>query len=360
MKRINLIGFVGDEISVKRVIAELDEAGGDDIELYLHSSGGLIYEALGIYQQIKKYSGKVIVRLGGLVASAMTYISTAGDEIIAEPSTAYMIHNVWSCICGDYLAMEKEALELKRINQHTAERLSELSGKKVGDILKMMDKETWLYGKEIVDIGFATKLEESEEPDQSVAKFDKENYIIMGKQEVKENLKKVASIVLEKTKGLVKNEPEEIQEASMAITKEEAIEVLKTEMTSNEIAKACNVKILTKDNEELLSRLQEAGIDDPIAKIEELENTISSNADELRSAKLTEAYGKKSDENLERNYAEKVTATVSLADLDDELKKLKTDPVMVNFAKQRADNNSALNILDGEESEESLPEIIEC
>jgi len=357
MKRINLIGFIGEDVTVKSVIADLENANGDDIELYLHSAGGLIYEALGIYQQIKNYKGKVIIKLGGLVASAMTYISTAGDEIIADPSTAYMIHNVWSIIMGDFMAMEKEAKELRRINKHVAERLSELSGKTVEEIFGMMNEETWLYGKEIIDLGLATKLENESTIENKIE--GKENSIIFGKKEVEACMKRAASIVFNEKKDTVKSGPK--KESKMAtITKEEALEVLQAEMSSKEIAEACNVKIMSKDTQELLANLKAKEIDDPMAKIDELETKIKSDADILRSAKLTVAYGAESADNLERAYADKVTAAVAVSELDAEFEKLKTDPVMVNFAKNRADNNSRLNILDGNESQDEEGDIIEC
>ena len=69
-----------------------------------------------------------------------------------------MIHNVQSGVYGDSEALAKEASELERLNSLIAERLSQRSIKTVEDIRGMMSKETWSYGQEIVDLGFADEL----------------------------------------------------------------------------------------------------------------------------------------------------------------------------------------------------------
>jgi len=69
-----------------------------------------------------------------------------------------MIHNAASIVYSDAEGLKKEAKELDRLNQHLAERLAARTGKTVKEILKMMDEETYLYGQEIVDNGFADEL----------------------------------------------------------------------------------------------------------------------------------------------------------------------------------------------------------
>jgi ATP-dependent protease ClpP protease subunit len=362
MKRINMIGEIGWSVTVRSVIEELNDAAGEDVEIYIHTPGGMVYEALGIYQQIKNYSGKTKILLGGLVASAGTYLSTAGDEIIADESTAYMIHNAWSCLCGDFKAFEKEAKELRRVNKHIAERLSEISGKTIEEIFTMMDDETWLYGEEITTNGFATRTEKTTDAENSI---DKDLSIAQGREKVAACMKRAAAIKYsDKLDYSEKENQEKPKNKEPSVGKEndvqQAIALIKAEMNTVETANAFGISVMDKDSKEILSALKENNITDPIGVINDLKDQISKNEDQIRDAKLTKFYGKSEEKNLKRNYAEKVTASVSVENLDSELEKLKNDPVMKSFGQQEADNDSALNLVESESDKNNDSDIIKC
>lgn len=159
MKNLTFQGYVGDEqFTPANVTEQLESAYGDEITVNLYTPGGLIYDGIEIYNRISAYPGKKTCILGGLVASIGTYISSAFDVVQAQDSTVFFMHNASSIIAGDSEDMRKESEELGRLNRHLAERLAAKSGKGVQEILTMMNEETYLYGKEIVDAGFADEL----------------------------------------------------------------------------------------------------------------------------------------------------------------------------------------------------------
>ena len=62
-----------------------------------------------------------------------------------SPVAMIMIHNVsMSGASGDYHDMQKNAEILKQMNSALAAAYTEKSGRSLDEILKLMDRETWL------------------------------------------------------------------------------------------------------------------------------------------------------------------------------------------------------------------------
>jgi hypothetical protein len=72
-----------------------------------------------------------------------------------------MIHNPWSMAIGDQNDLRKEADILDGMARVLSRAYAEKTGGPVEDIRALMDSETWLYGEEIVDAGFADAMVEA-------------------------------------------------------------------------------------------------------------------------------------------------------------------------------------------------------
>jgi ATP-dependent protease ClpP protease subunit len=158
MKTISLSGIVGIDIQPEQVNQQLNDAGGDEIDVDLSSIGGYLAPALQIYNAIKKYPGKKSVLINGYVASASAYIASAFDVVKAMPNSIFMIHNAISGTYGDYRVMEKEAVNLKALNNVLASAYNAKSGKSTGELLNLMNAESYFYGSEIMEAGFADEM----------------------------------------------------------------------------------------------------------------------------------------------------------------------------------------------------------
>ena len=70
---------------------------------------------------------------------------------------------------GDYRDMKKNAAFLEGLAGLMRKAYAERSGKSTNEIAEMMDAETWLYGSEIKEQGFADAVIESQTDDQEDA-----------------------------------------------------------------------------------------------------------------------------------------------------------------------------------------------
>lgn len=201
MKIIRLSGYVGYDITSAQVAEALASANGEDIEVHLNTQGGQVYEGVAIYDLFANYSGGKKLIMGGLVASIGSYIATAFDTVVAQDISIYMIHNVSTCVCGDYLMLRKEADSLEKLNGHVGDRLARFSGKPNEEVISLMADESWYYGKEILDAGFATEYRESGKPTLGT------NAIEVAKLKYHNGLKQVAAFLGEPPKKAKEEEP---------------------------------------------------------------------------------------------------------------------------------------------------------
>ncbi len=71
----------------------LINAGVEEVELYINSAGGSMFEANEIANQISRFKGKKTVKLGAIAASAASYLMTYFDKVTAASNTQVMLHD---------------------------------------------------------------------------------------------------------------------------------------------------------------------------------------------------------------------------------------------------------------------------
>lgn len=137
--------FGMDATSPGKVISLIDTAEeNEEIHLSINSGGGSVFDASEIYTAIRQHSGKVVGDIVGMAASAASVIAMAADTLRMAPTAQMMIHNASTIAQGDYRDMNHTAEFLKNTNQTIANAYKLKSGKDDADLLKMMDKESWL------------------------------------------------------------------------------------------------------------------------------------------------------------------------------------------------------------------------
>lgn len=317
MKVLRFSGYVGWQLTSEMVSTALKDLNGEDIEVHLNTQGGSIYQGMEIYDHFASYEGKKTLIMGALVASIGSYIATAFDRVIAQDITIFMIHNASDCVCGDYKEIRNAADALEKLNKHIADRLSRKSGKPVDEVLALMDKESWYYGQEIVDAGFANEFRET-------GKASGENAVEIAKTKYHDGLKKVAAFLGEP--------PSRPKEETMTFKEfmEQAANFVKTkEFTLDGALDLFGAKDrLMSDAQQ--NALKELGELDP----KELKAKAAAAEKVVLDAKLDAAFGKPDAENTLRAFADAMIKTGMAIDA------IKDHPVAKALAKVRAEGTN--------------------
>jgi len=152
-----------EAVSPKEVEAQIESAGGEEIEVEINSYGGDVYAGSDIYTMLKQYDGNVVVKIFGLAASAASFIAMAGKKVMISPLAQIMIHNVSSGAWGDYRALEHEADVLKGWNKSIANAYILKTGMSQGELLSLMNKESWLTAQDALKNKFVDEIMFDEE-----------------------------------------------------------------------------------------------------------------------------------------------------------------------------------------------------
>lgn len=160
---VNIYSSIGDYgdgtgFTLSLLSGILRKAENRDVVVNINSAGGDFFEGVSIYNALREYNGKVVVRVVGLAASAASVIAMAGDEIKIGEAAFMMIHNAWTVAIGNKDDMYQVADMLAKFDDTMADIYSKRAGVSLKDAKKMMSAETWIGGAEAVDFGFADSL----------------------------------------------------------------------------------------------------------------------------------------------------------------------------------------------------------
>lgn len=170
MKNINIKGPIvpGDEKWIydifdieatcpKDVTDVLENANGEEVQLTINSPGGDVFSASEIYTELMAYDGQIKSRIVGVAASAASVIAMAGS-VEMSPTAQMMIHNAWTIAIGDRNDMQGVSDFLKTVDKSIANAYEKKTGLSEGDLLSLMDKETWMDAESAKEKGFIDEI----------------------------------------------------------------------------------------------------------------------------------------------------------------------------------------------------------
>lgn len=171
MKIINLDGIVGWDIEAKEFGEKLDSITGD-ITFEINSPGGYVTDGVAILNKIRSYDrGKTTARIS-YAASMMTQIALACDEVKVYDNAIFMIHNVQGFVYGDHNEMREVATLQERMSDMLGQLYCKKTQKTADEIKSMMDNDTYLFGAEIKDMGFADEVIDTEKKSEKAEELE--------------------------------------------------------------------------------------------------------------------------------------------------------------------------------------------
>jgi ATP-dependent protease ClpP protease subunit len=151
-------GFDSDDVAdALRAMGDVDE-----ILVRLHSFGGSSIEGIAIANLLANHPANIRIVVDGLAASAASMIALAANELVMSPGSQFMIHDVWTCMCGNEAELRAEADRIGRQSQNYAETYAVRGGgtaEQWREAMRAGDGEgTWYSAQEVVDAGWATEV----------------------------------------------------------------------------------------------------------------------------------------------------------------------------------------------------------
>lgn len=134
------------------------------INIYINSYGGSVFEGTAIYNQLKRHPAHKTVYVDGFACSIASVIAMAGDEVVMPRNALMMVHNMMMGVCGNAAELRKVADDLDKINEAGREAYLQKSGDKLTSevIAQLEDDETWLTAEECIRYGLADRYAEAD------------------------------------------------------------------------------------------------------------------------------------------------------------------------------------------------------
>ena len=148
----------GGGVTAKQFAKDLVGLGNKTLHLRVNSPGGDVFEGRAMVAALQSYPGKVIAHIDGLAASAASFLVMHADEIEMTDGSFMMIHNGWTCVCGDRNDMTSTVGLLEKIDSSIADDYHKKSGLDVATFAEWMNAETWFTATEAVEHGLADRI----------------------------------------------------------------------------------------------------------------------------------------------------------------------------------------------------------
>lgn len=159
--------FLGDEVNqhtANIVVAQLlylaYEDPKKDIQLYINSPGGSVYDGLGIYDTIQHIAPDVQTIGIGLQASMGAFLLSSGTKgkRFALPSSRIMIHQPSSGTQGKITDQEISLREGLFLKKRLNEILAKNTGQKLAKVEKDMERDFWMSAEEAKEYGIVDEV----------------------------------------------------------------------------------------------------------------------------------------------------------------------------------------------------------
>lgn len=149
--------FFGEGITAQSVTdAMKDFTPKAQIDVFINSPGGSVFEGIAIYNILRRWDGKKSVHIDGIAASIASIVAMAGDDIMIADNGMVMIHEPWGVAMGTSEDIRKVADALDKVHGSIRDTYVTRTGSSANDIEAWMSAETWMNADEAIARGFAT------------------------------------------------------------------------------------------------------------------------------------------------------------------------------------------------------------
>jgi ATP-dependent Clp protease protease subunit len=153
VRKIELYGAIGFDVTAAQVVAQLDAAGNEPVRIHINSEGGIVSEANAIYSRIVQREGRTECMVDGIAASAASLIVQACDFRMMPGNAQLMLHAAWTKTAGNADELRQSADYLEKTSNQMAQIYAERSGLSLDEVRGLLARDTWLSADECLALG---------------------------------------------------------------------------------------------------------------------------------------------------------------------------------------------------------------
>lgn len=196
--------------SANYVRKAIDEAGEfDNVDIYINSCGGSVFEGVAIYNILKRVQKPKTVYIDAYAYSIASVIAMAGDKVVMPSNTTMMIHNAALRCYGNSVELRKFADDLDVINEASCNSYLVKTGDKLSkeQLIEMLNAETYLTAEKAFAVGLCDEV-------ANPVNIAESTDIIEQAKQMKNPYAKQAMQFLRSNSSTIKVDPQAAQEES--------------------------------------------------------------------------------------------------------------------------------------------------
>lgn len=151
-------------LSSASIQLQLEAAAGQDVEVHISSVGGSAFDAIAIYDLLKKYPGKVTTYIDALAASAASVVAMGGQQVVMSKYALLMIHKPMVGSGGNADELLKDVQMLNIVQSRLAQICMDKSGLDGITINSLINSVTWMTADQALDLGFIDQIDDYSTP----------------------------------------------------------------------------------------------------------------------------------------------------------------------------------------------------
>jgi ATP-dependent Clp protease protease subunit len=147
-------------LSSSYVQSQLEAAAGQDVEVHISSVGGSAFDAIAIYDLLKKYPGNIVTYIDALAASAASIVAMGGKTVVMSKYALLMIHKPMVGSGGNADELLKDVQMLNIVQSRLAQIYIDKTGLDGVTVNSLINSVTWLSADQALDLGFIDLVED--------------------------------------------------------------------------------------------------------------------------------------------------------------------------------------------------------
>jgi ATP-dependent Clp protease protease subunit len=151
-------------LSSAYIQTQLQLAAGADVEVHISSVGGSAFDAIAIYDLLKKYPGKVTTYIDALAASAASVVAMAGQQVVMSKYALLMIHKPMVGSGGNADELLKDVQMLNVVQSRLAQIYTDKTSLDDVTINSLINSVTWMTADQALDLGFIDQIDDYQAP----------------------------------------------------------------------------------------------------------------------------------------------------------------------------------------------------
>lgn len=163
-ERIIFLGSAIDDQIANVIIAQLlfleNEDSKKDINMYIHSPGGVVSSGLAIYDTMQFIKPNVSTICLGMAASMASVLLAGGEKgkRFILPNAEVMIHQVMGGAEGQASDIEISARHILKLKERLNGILANHTGKSINQVEKDSDRDYYMSANEALEYGIVDQI----------------------------------------------------------------------------------------------------------------------------------------------------------------------------------------------------------